>query len=250
MLLFSVRFEQSTYSYVDIVHIHYVQLGGGVVDSLVAARVPKLQVPATAHRHHLLPLLSVGILCATAHPGLRFTKSMTIWADAKPVSFSGNFVISHAPFMERRIICSHPRHFFRNDPTHHHRMYSISSMNSINAGRMIVFAPVRMASTNNVFDGDASGVNTSGNELDCKAKQYGFKPPAHSESFLLHLESVKSSWPHLSDSIDEEADAYLLNDKLDNTRYLNDEGVRCAGEPTIDPSRMLQSVVDGESDWI
>ncbi len=151
--------------------------------------------------------------------------------------------------MERRIICSRPQHFFRNDPTHHHRMYSISSMLSINAGRMIVFAPLRMASTSNVFDGDASGVNTSGNELDCKAKQYGFKPPAHSESFLLHLESVKSSWPHLSDSIDEEADAYL-NDKMDNTRYLNDEGVRCAGEPSIDPSRMLQSVVDYESDWI
>ncbi len=150
--------------------------------------------------------------------------------------------------MERQIICSHPQHFFRDDPAHH-RVYSISSMHSINAGRMIVFAPVRMASTDNVFDGDASSVNKSGNELDCKAKQYGFKPPAHSESFLLHLESVKSSWPHLSDSFDEEAEAYL-NDKMDNTRCLNDEGVRCAGEPSIDPSRMLQSVVDGESDWI
>jgi hypothetical protein len=172
---------------------------------------------------------------------------MMIWAEANPMSLSGSFIISHALLMQRRITCSYPQQFFRHYPTHH-LMQSVSSMHLINAGRMIVFAPVRMASTNNLFDGDASSVITFGTGLDSKAKQYGLKPPVHSESFLLHLESVKSSWPHLSGRIDEE-DACRI-DGMDNSKYLNDEGVRCAGEPSIDPSRILQSVVDGESDWI
>jgi len=60
--------------------------------------------------------------------------------------------------------------------------------------------------------------------LDSKTtKQY--KPPSHSNDFLEHLQSVKSSWPD------------------------NEEGVHCTGEPSIDPSRILQSVVvDGESE--
>ncbi|KAL3798462.1 hypothetical protein ACHAW5_007414 [Stephanodiscus triporus] len=103
---------------------------------------------------------------------------------------------------------------------------------------------MRLASTDNLFDDDVSSVNTSGNGLDSKAQTYGFKPPVHSDSFLRHLESVKSSWPRITDSNDDESDSE------DNNIYLNDGGVRCAGEPSIDPSRMLHSVVDGESDWI
>ena len=61
--------------------------------------------------------------------------------------------------------------------------------------------------------------------LDSKTTKK-YNPPSHSNDFLDHLQSVKSSWPD------------------------NDEGVYCTGEPSIDPSRILQSVVvDGESDW-
>jgi hypothetical protein len=171
--------------------------------------------------------------------GLSRTNMMT-WAgiSAYPISFSGSFIISHAPLMQRRIICCSHQQLLRDYPTHQR------SVHLTNAGRMIFFAPMRLASIDNVFDDDVSNVNTSGNGLDSKARRYGFKPPAHSESFLTHLESVKSSWPRITDSIDDESDSE------DNSRSHNDGGVRCAGEPSIDPSRMLHSVVDGESDWI
>lgn len=113
----------------------------------------------------------------------------------------------------------------------------------------MVFAPLGLASNDNVFDGDVSRADTSGKELDSKAQRYGFEPPAHSESFLRHLASVKSSWPRISDSIDDESDTYLSDKIMDNS-ILYDGGVCCAGEPSIDPSRMLQSVEDGECDWI
>eukprot|EP00581_Thalassiosira_minuscula_P016189 CAMPEP_0183731342 /NCGR_PEP_ID=MMETSP0737-20130205/35148_1 /TAXON_ID=385413 /ORGANISM="Thalassiosira miniscula, Strain CCMP1093" /LENGTH=190 /DNA_ID=CAMNT_0025964049 /DNA_START=1 /DNA_END=573 /DNA_ORIENTATION=- len=82
--------------------------------------------------------------------------------------------------------------------------------------------------------------------LDAKAKQYNYKPPTHDESFLAHLESVKSSWTY----DEEEDDTTTTNDSDKPSNNNNDWGVRCTGEPSIDPSRMVQSVVDGESNWI
>ena len=62
--------------------------------------------------------------------------------------------------------------------------------------------------------------------------QHSTMPPLHSESFLQHLENVKSSWK--PDSSDDDVG-----------------GVPCFGEPTIDPSRMVQNfIVDGDSNWI
>lgn len=60
---------------------------------------------------------------------------------------------------------------------------------------------------------------------------YSTMPPLHSESFLRHLENVKSSWPDSG------------NDDVG--------GVPCPREPMIDP--MVQHVifiVAGESNWI
>eukprot|EP00571_Detonula_confervacea_P005348 CAMPEP_0172314400 /NCGR_PEP_ID=MMETSP1058-20130122/22435_1 /TAXON_ID=83371 /ORGANISM="Detonula confervacea, Strain CCMP 353" /LENGTH=96 /DNA_ID=CAMNT_0013028259 /DNA_START=270 /DNA_END=557 /DNA_ORIENTATION=+ len=96
-----------------------------------------------------------------------------------------------------------------------------------------------MASTGN------TGEVVEGNELDLKAKQYGYKPPAHSESFLRHLESVDSSWPFDPNDNNDESDI----SRDEKTYKNNDGGVRCTGEPAMDPSRMLQNIVDGESDW-
>lgn len=84
-------------------------------------------------------------------------------------------------------------------------------------------------------------------EIDAKAKQYCYKPPTHSDSFLNHLESVKSSWPYDPNEDNEE----ISKTGTHEFNNLSDGGVRCTGEPSIDPSRMLQSVVvDGEADWI
>lgn len=76
-------------------------------------------------------------------------------------------------------------------------------------------------------------INVETDELDSKAKQYGYKSPSHSESFLKHLESVRSSWP------------YDPNDDESAIEGSEKSCVPCTGEPAIDPSRMLQN-----SDWI
>ena len=71
---------------------------------------------------------------------------------------------------------------------------------------------------------------TTTNSISTTTRLY--TPPLHSESFLQHLENVKSSWK--PDSSDDDVG-----------------GVPCFGEPTIDPSRMVQnSIVDGDSNWI
>lgn len=59
-----------------------------------------------------------------------------------------------------------------------------------------------------------------------------YKPPKHTESFLEHLKEVKRSWPS------------------DQTSESNENGVFCTGEPSVDPSRQIQAILDGESDWI
>lgn len=95
---------------------------------------------------------------------------------------------------------------------------------------------------------DESIANVEGNVIDSKAKKYGYKRPAHSEYFLQHMESVKSSWPY------DPNDDNVSDDGADeiSAKYnsVSDKGVRCTGEPSIDPSRMLQSVVDDDSHWI
>ena len=71
-----------------------------------------------------------------------------------------------------------------------------------------------------------------------------YSPPKHSESFLRHLESVKSSWPYNDGSGEDVADQ--TKDVSSNS----EDGVYCTGEPSIDPSRMLQSVSDDDHDWM
>ena len=89
--------------------------------------------------------------------------------------------------------------------------------------------------------------------LHSKAKQHKYKPPIHSQSFIEHLESVKSSWPRDYDStVDASSDGGDCDQK---EKYISDiddyGGVYCVGEPSIDPSRVLDStIVDGESNWI
>ena len=97
----------------------------------------------------------------------------------------------------------------------------------------------------------ASNINAKGCSADSKAKQYRYKSPAHSESFLRHLESVKTSWPYdPNDGDSDDSEDGALDEKSDKCKSFYDGGVQCTGEPSIDPSRMLQVVLDGESDWI
>ena len=65
-----------------------------------------------------------------------------------------------------------------------------------------------------------------------------YNPPKHSESFLEHLNEVKISWPNIADN---------LNELVNST---DDCGVSCTGEPAVDPSRQIQSILDGEPDWM
>mmetsp|Transcript_4680 Transcript_4680/g.6827 ORF Transcript_4680/g.6827 Transcript_4680/m.6827 type:complete len:135 (+) Transcript_4680:129-533(+) len=69
-----------------------------------------------------------------------------------------------------------------------------------------------------------------------------YTPTKHSEEFLSHLESVKSSWPY-NDDVDEDA----ADQTIDNN---SDYSVYCTGEPCMDPSRMLQSISDDDYDWV
>mmetsp|Transcript_20266 Transcript_20266/g.42199 ORF Transcript_20266/g.42199 Transcript_20266/m.42199 type:complete len:177 (-) Transcript_20266:392-922(-) len=89
------------------------------------------------------------------------------------------------------------------------------------------------------------------NDTTIPQKKYEYKPPQHSESFLRHLAQVKSSWPGDCDDInnfDEEGvDSSGINDK---TIGKISGGVYCTGEPAMDPSRLVQTIFDGESDWV
>ena len=71
-----------------------------------------------------------------------------------------------------------------------------------------------------------------------------YKPPQHSESFLEHLKNVKQSWPY-EETLDVDPDD-TGTDGVSQSKY----AVSCTGEPSIDPRRQIQSVLDGESDWI
>mmetsp|Transcript_1675 Transcript_1675/g.2322 ORF Transcript_1675/g.2322 Transcript_1675/m.2322 type:complete len:135 (+) Transcript_1675:172-576(+) len=77
-------------------------------------------------------------------------------------------------------------------------------------------------------------------ENDNDSKDTGrYTPIKHSEEFLLHLESVKSSWPYKDeDGTDQTSDSG------------SDYSVSCTGEPSMDPSRMLQSLTDDDYDWV
>ena len=81
-----------------------------------------------------------------------------------------------------------------------------------------------------IIDQDADEINKDREESG------RYTPIKHSEEFLLHLESVKSSWPYK----DEDG----TDQTIDNG---SDYSVSCTGEPSMDPSRMLQSL---DYDWV
>ena len=68
--------------------------------------------------------------------------------------------------------------------------------------------------------------------------KYSYSPTKHSEDFLRHLESVKSSWPYNEEDVTEQ------------TNIGSDYSVSCTGEPSMDPSRMLQNISDDDYDWV
>ena len=89
----------------------------------------------------------------------------------------------------------------------------------------------RMAKDNHDTEGNDKGSDITGNST--------YNPTTHSEEFLRHLESVKSSWP------------YNGEDVTDQTSDISsDYSVTCTGEPAMDPSRMLQSLSDDDYDWV
>ena len=108
-------------------------------------------------------------------------------------------------------------------------------------------------------EGDSANNVTNDTTVDAiiSSVRHNYKPPSHSNDFLKHLESVKSSWPYDDDGRNndkKEGQDSDNNDNYDGKRnetYKDDGGVFCNGEPSIDPSRMLDSVIiDGESNWI
>ena len=90
--------------------------------------------------------------------------------------------------------------------------------------------------------------NTNGNDSSNTDSTMRYSPPKHSKEFLRHLESVKSSWPYNDDADKEDEDVadQAKDDVLSNCEY----GVYCTGEPSIDPSRMLQGISEDDQDWI
>ena len=114
---------------------------------------------------------------------------------------------------------------------------------------------LKMASTRGAIpnNDDDDEYNT-----DATYYRYNYTPPSHTNEFLKHLESVKSSWPKNDDGRnnnkgeDSSDNKENLTDKINECKCINDDGgVFCTGEPSIDPSRMLNSaIIDGESNWI
>lgn len=84
--------------------------------------------------------------------------------------------------------------------------------------------------------------------LNTSGQNYQYKPPKHSASFLEHLNIVKKSWPSdIGKENDNETENETEND-FDSTS--GGYGVFCKGEPSIDPSRQIQNIFDGESEWV
>lgn len=90
--------------------------------------------------------------------------------------------------------------------------------------------------------------NTNENDSSNTDSTMRYSPPKHSKEFLRHLESVKSSWPYNDDADKEDEDVadQAKDDVLSNSEY----GVYCTGEPSIDPSRMLQGISEDGHDWM
>ena len=83
-------------------------------------------------------------------------------------------------------------------------------------------------------------INQDADDNDKDNEETGlYTPIKHSEEFLLHLESVKSSWPYKNEDATDQTS--------DNG---SDYSVYCTGEPSMDPSRMLQSLSDDDYDWV
>ena len=72
-----------------------------------------------------------------------------------------------------------------------------------------------------------------------------YNPPKHSDSFLEHLNEVKKSWLNDADDLND-----VVNSTDDGPEGSFNYGVVCTGEPAVDPSRQIQSILDGEPDWI
>ena len=81
--------------------------------------------------------------------------------------------------------------------------------------------------------------------IDKFGKERIYKPPKHSAAFLEHLNEVKNAWP-----CEKTSDDAIPDDNNDMQSDSTGYGVYCTGEPSIDPSRQVQSILDGESDWI
>lgn len=90
-----------------------------------------------------------------------------------------------------------------------------------------------------------SDYGTDENEKRNNDGATNYKRPIHSEEFLRHLENVKSSWPckNYDTYKDDIVDQKKFNSKSEYSVY-------CTGEPSIDPSRMLQSTSDDDHDWM
>lgn len=56
---------------------------------------------------------------------------------------------------------------------------------------------------------------------------------------------MKSSWPYDGAAKDGNKEQTASDNEV-----ASEEGVFCTGEPAMDPSRMVQGVFDGESNWI
>jgi hypothetical protein len=82
-------------------------------------------------------------------------------------------------------------------------------------------------------------------------QKFNYKPPKHSDSFLEHVKSVRSAWPSSEQASDKSDDSNGAENDLNvSGSETNTFGVFCTGEPSVDPSRQIQSILDGESDWI
>ena len=79
-------------------------------------------------------------------------------------------------------------------------------------------------------------------------QKYKYESPKHSDSFLEHLNNVKSAWPFEQTSVNSADDNETANyaEPSESSSY----SVFCTGEPAIDPSREVRIILDGEPDWI
>ena len=172
--------------------------------------------------------------------GLRYSSSVSNSMTYYSCAYGGCFVPHAALHVRLKSLSNSNRH-------HKSSLSNVLIINKMQQSKSLLFASI------SDDDGEKSVDMEDSDVLDTKAKQYGYKPPAHSDSFLRHLESVKSSWPYDPNNSGDELDDDGRIDDENSNKYKSisaDGGVKCTGEPSIDPSRMLQSVVDGENDWI